>query len=78
MEKRCDGNSNCKDESDEKECEKIKSFEGYNKLFVPQHVEGQSKFQLKISISIEKILSINEFEGKFRGFGLILIWNITI
>ena len=82
MEERCDSDLDCMDDSDEKVCRQIYVHEGYNKLSVPQPLTYQSKFQLNISLTIEKILSIDESQGQFefkilcQGHGLILIYSI--
>ena len=66
MDKRCDGNQDCSDESDEKGCKLIKAFEGYNKFRVPVPLGGQTKFILNFSVSIDKIINIDENNGNFK------------
>ena len=65
MEKRCNRKEDCKDSSDERDCNIIKAFEGYNKMFLPIPAENQDKFTLNISLTIRNIVEIDEINGKF-------------
>ena len=66
MDERCDSKTDCRDESDEEDCLKIKTFSGYNKLAVPRPLEGQHKFTINYTFIIDKIVSIDERNGEFK------------
>ena len=65
MDKRCNRKEDCQDSSDERDCNIIKAFEGYNKMFLPLPAENQDKFTLNISLTIRNIVEIDEINGKF-------------
>ena len=73
--KRCDTVNDCKDWSDEKDCNLVIFPESYFKEYPPM-VQGQEKLQVKVTTTINDILEINEIDAKFScKFMLSLEWK---
>ena len=65
MEKRCDGKSNCRDGTDEENCQTIVTFAGYNKFLVPEPIGTDNLLTINISFIIDEIITIDEKNGYF-------------
>ena len=61
IDSRCDNINDCVDRSDEAECSRIKKDPTYQKFIVPPPNEGEEKLEVKVSISLLKILDIRYF-----------------
>ena len=65
LEQRCDGRTDCQDESDEQECKAFVTYDGYKKFLAPPPVRNEKKLLLNVSINIDKIIEINDNDGFF-------------
>ena len=63
MNKRCNGKLECKDGSDEDNCDLVVFNNGYNKYLVP--MDSNSKFTVSVYLYILEISYINEIDGYF-------------
>ena len=64
MEERCDQIMNCKDESDEENCQLIAFKNNYNKKVPPFKITKNNSVlpaQIRVSTQLKNVLSISEF-----------------
>ena len=74
---RCDGISNCRDSSDEKNCKKVKIGDEYSSANVPFIVENKEiiKNKVNVSIALTQIVKISELDSIFAlKFELSVDW----
>ena len=62
---RCDGKTECWDDSDEADCSAIKFSVGYNKFLTPPPENRDENLRINISIKIVDILNIDEVAEAF-------------
>ena len=75
MEQRCDGRSDCYDESDEMECKIIKLKSSYSVGISPPPQKYRNKSDIFVSIDIKDILELDEIGKVFQvKFILYLTW----
>ena len=75
MSKRCDEAEDCRDRTDEKDCQTLFLDESkYRKSFKPEAIEGN--LEIFVNIRIFNIDSVSEIDGEYRvQFGLSLSWT---
>ena len=66
MTNRCDGKTDCSDETDEAECKAFVRSIGYNRFAVPPPLDRQQQLDLDLEIIVQEIVEINEKDGFFR------------
>jgi hypothetical protein len=80
MAERCDQVTNCRDESDENNCQLLWLKPSYNKLIPPITTEGKTivPVPVKISIDLHKIVSMEEADHKIElQFTIWFQWKET-
>ena len=76
MEERCNGKVDCKDKSDEMECNIAVIHNSYNKAISPPPLEGQAKVVVELSLDLEAILMLDELaEMMYVKYALIAHWS---
>ena len=76
MNYRCDGKSDCKDISDEKECKIVDIDDTYSKEINPPPIGTLLKTAVNISMNISSVLEIDEIKGfVFVKYVLITNWK---
>ena len=55
---RCDNINDCDDRSDEADCSRLKEDETYQKFIVPPPTDKQEKLEVKVSVTLSKIMDI--------------------
>ena len=63
---RCDGKVDCNDGTDEDECKSFITFSGYNRFLVPPPLTNESTLNINLSITINEIITIDEFDGYIK------------
>ena len=76
MENRCDGVVDCKDESDELQCDPILIPESYDRTrMAPPKTHDEKKLKIELQVKILEVISIVELEGIFQlKFSFISTW----
>ena len=55
---RCDNINDCSDRSDEADCSRLSEDATYQKFIVPPPNDGEEKLEVKVSITLSKIMDI--------------------
>ena len=64
---RCDNINDCRDKSDEANCDRVKMDPTYQKFIVPPpHTEASTHTEVKVGMHLETIMDINEVDGYFQ------------
>ena len=73
---RCDGRSDCADESDEKNCNLVFiDKDKYRKESIPKLISGDAQLNVWVEIDVFGISAIRELKGDFKiDFSLGLTW----
>ena len=73
---RCDNINDCRDKSDEANCERVKMDPKYQKFIVPPpHEAHLAKTEVKVRMNLETLLDINEVDGYLQvQFYLTMEW----
>ena len=66
MAERCNGKTDCLDETDEAECKAFAQSLGYNRFVVPPPLKNETKHVVYFSFNIQDIIEINEKDGFVR------------
>ena len=66
MSNRCDGKSDCLDETDEVECKAFVQARGYNRFLVPPPAKNETDLRINYAFDVKDIIEINEKDGFLR------------
>ena len=72
---RCDGVTNCDDNSDEFQCSVVEMDSSYNRYLSPPPLEGRTKIMVNISMEVHSVDNFDPIAGSFAAqFTLNLKW----
>ena len=72
---RCDNVNDCRDKSDEANCERVRIEQTYQKFIVPPPKQQLDNTEVIIGVTLETLMDINEVDGVFKAqFYLTMIW----
>ena len=75
LSKRCDGRSDCQDESDEVRCKTVNIVDTYNKFLTPPAEGDGSLLKINVTMGISSLSSFDEISSNFEAeLTLVLSW----
>ena len=75
MDLRCDGRTDCSDNSDEIQCDVLKILPSYSRDISPPEPNDKGKLDIQVDVTIKNIVKIDEVDKLFHvSFGLDVSW----